>query len=489
MNSRQKTAHLLRRFGLGASRAELDHYEPMGVEGALEGLLGYDKVDEGFDVSPWELCFEENNEQIYLDPFRTVAWWSLRLLLTKRPLQEKLTLFWHDHFAVSATKIEFGPMMLDYLEAIRRNATGSFGALLRDVSKTPAMLRWLDADENTKGSPNENFAREVMELFTMGIGNYTEKDVKEAARAFTGWGLRYLVFERGGEKLQETAKELIAKGKPMVAFSETPSLFDDGPKTILGKTANYTGEQVLSMLAMRPETARHLARKLWEFFAYEGPSQEVVDRIARVYLDNKGEIKPVLRAIARSEEFWSERCVRAIVKSPFDFSVPIIRQFGVADFIRGLRVRPKSPMTPLAKPLRDSSGIVFGLMYKQGMLLLYPPDVGGWEWGRAWITSNNMLERIKVADAVFGTYNNEQPLAAFLAGAMVQRKPPKTAAEVVDALIETFDAPVPAEKRQLMIAACEKAGGPASLASPKTSAGMFTAVCHLMFGSPEFQFC
>src|SRR5687768_4060991 len=157
MNSRQKTAHLLRRFGLGASRAELDLYEPMGIDGALESLLNYDKVEEGFDVSPWELCFEENNEQLYLDPFRTVAWWSLRLLLTKRPLQEKLTLFWHDHFAVSATKIEFGPMMLDYLEAIRRNATGNFKELLTDVSKTPAMLRWLDADENTKGHPNENF--------------------------------------------------------------------------------------------------------------------------------------------------------------------------------------------------------------------------------------------------------------------------------------------------------------------------------------------
>jgi uncharacterized protein (DUF1800 family) len=489
MNSRQKTAHLLRRFGLGASKAELDLYEPLGVEAALERLLNYEKVDEGFPVSPWEFCFEEaNKEMVYLDPFRTIGWWSLRFLLTQRPLQEKLTLFWHDHFAVSAQKIEFGPMMLDYLEAIRRNANGNFRTLLGAVSKTPAMLRWLDADENTKQSPNENFAREVMELFTMGIGNYTEKDVKEAARAFTGWGIRYVLFERGGEKVQETAKECILKGKPMTAFCETPDLYDNSPKTILGRTANFDGDAVLDLVAARPETAKNLAKKLWEFFAYPNPGPAVVDRIAKVFADSKGDIKQTLRAIGTSNEFWSDKCVRAIVKSPLDFSVPIARQFGLAPFVIGQYKPPKSPLTPAPKVLRDTSGIVFGLMYKQGMMLLYPPNVGGWEWGNAWISSNNMLERIKVADVVFGTYDNQQPLAAWLTGIITQ-KSPKTSADVVDALIEIFDCPAPPEKRQLMIQACDKAGGIATLLAPKTAAATYTAVTHLMFASPEFQFC
>ncbi|MFY9234082.1 MAG: DUF1800 domain-containing protein [Fimbriimonadaceae bacterium] len=489
MTPRTQIAHILRRFGLGASKAELDLYEPLGVDAALEKLLNYESTDEGFPVSPWELCFDEGSKEVYLDPFRTVTWWSLRLLLTKRPLQEKMTLFWHDHFAVSGTKIEFGPMMLDYLEALRKNATGNFRSLLGAASKTPAMIRWLDADENTKGMPNENFAREVMELFTIGIGNYTEKDVKEAARAFTGWGLRYLVFERGGEKIQETAKDSILKGRPMVAFSETPDLYDDGVKTILGKTGKFDGDQVLDMLASRPETARAISKKMWEFFAYPKPETTVVDRLARVYTDSKGDIKAMIRAIAKSPEFWSENCLRAVVKSPADFTIPIVRQFGLSDFILSTRVQPKSVMTPLAKPMRDASGLIFGLMYKQGMLLLYPPDVSGWEGGQAWITSNNMLERIKTADAVFGTYDGQQPLAGWLSYLLTQRKPPKSSADLVDALIENFDAPVPPEKRKVLINACDKSGGIEALASPKAAAVMFSAVCRLIFGSPEFQFC
>lgn len=490
MNSRQKTAHLLRRFGLGASKAELDIYEPLGIDGAIEKLINYEQTPDNVPVSPWEFCFEEQNkDMVYLDPFRTIAWWSLRLLITQRPLQEKLAVFWHDHFAVSAQKIEFGPMMLDYLQAIYSNGNGNFRTLLGEVSKTPAMIRWLDADENTKGHPNENFAREVMELFTMGIGNYTEKDVKEAARAFTGWGIRYLVFERGGEKVQETARDCIEKGRPMTAFCETPDLFDSGPKTILGKTANFDGDAVLDLVAARPETAKNIAKKLWEYFAYPNPEPQVVDRIARVFTESKGEIKPVLQAIAKSPEFWSDKCLRGIVKSPLDFCVPIARQFNVGPFIIGTYKPPKSPATPAPKSIRDASGIVFGLMFKQGMTLLYPPNVGGWEWGNAWITSNNMLERIKVADVVFGTYDGGQPLAAWLANQIVQQKPPKTSADLVDALIEVFDAPVPAEKRQLLIAACEKEGGVATLLSPPRAAKMFISVTHLMFGAPEFQFC
>jgi uncharacterized protein (DUF1800 family) len=488
MTERQKIAHVLRRFGLGASRVELDALEQLGVDGAFEKLLNYEKEDEGFSVSPWELCFEEGNDQVYLDPYRTVAWWSLRMLMTQRPFQEKLTLFWHDHFAVSGGKIEFGPSMVDYLWAIRANANGSFGKLLHSVSRTPAMLRWLDGDQNLKGQPNENFAREALELFTLGIGNYTEADVREAARAFTGLGIRYLVFERGGERVQETARECMESGRPMIAFCETPDLHDSGPKTILGKTASFNGSQVLDMLAARPETARLVGRKLWEFFAYPNPEAAVVDRMAATFSSSGGDIKKCLRAIYKSPEFWSEKCVRKIVKSPADFVVPIARQFGLATLLRAMYGKPKSPTTPLMKPLRDASGIIFGLMYKQGMLPLFPPDVNGWEWGEAWITSNNMLERMKVADMLFGTYDNQQPLAGWLANAIAQRGP-KDASDIVDMIIETFDAPVPPAKKTLLVQACEKGGGLPALLQPAKAGEMFRSVCRLIFGSPEYQFC
>lgn len=480
-------SHLLRRFGLGATAEEMREFAGLSQEQMADRLLDYDRVDEGFDVSPWELCFEEGNDMVYLDPGRTLAWWSLRLLMTKRPLQERMTFFWHDHFAVSAQKVEFGPGMLDYLDVLRNHATGNFAALLKAVSKTPAMLRWLDADENIKGHPNENFAREVLELFTLGMGNYSEADIKEAARAFTGWGIRLLIFERGGEKIQETAKESILTGRPMVAFAFSPDLADTGAKTVLGKTANFDGDAILDMLAMHPQTARRLCTKLWETFAYPSPEPGIVERLAKIYIDNKAEIRPVLRAIMTAPEFWSAKCERALVKTPFDFVVPIVRQFGVADLLRGARKKPDKPTTPLPKTLRDASGLIAGLMNQQGMLLLFPPNVGGWPKGKAWITSNNMLERMKIADTLFGTYDNQQPLAAWLTGVIGQQYKPKGTADVVQALITIFDMPATDEQRRILTEAAEKNGGLPAMLAPKSAAALLTAVCKPMFGTPEFQ--
>src|SRR5688572_9675267 len=183
---RDKGAHLLRRFGLGASEAELDYYLKDGLSGAIDKLLDYDKANEGFDGEVEK--FQNQNGQ--LQPQAVGVWWTLRLVATQRPLQEKMTVFWHDHFATSASKVQNGPTMHRHNDVLRENATGNFKAFLTEVSKDPAMLFWLDNQYNVAGKPNENFAREVMELFTLGVDNgYNEQDIKEAARAFTGWSI------------------------------------------------------------------------------------------------------------------------------------------------------------------------------------------------------------------------------------------------------------------------------------------------------------
>lgn len=491
LSDRDRIAHLLRRFGLGATPEEIDAGVKLGVDGTLDYLINYEKVDEGFDVSPWEFCFEEGKDEVYLDPFRAVGWWGLRMIMTKRPLQEKLTLFWHDHFAVSASKVEFGPMMLNYMMTLRRHASGKFGDLLQAVSHEPAMLFWLDGLSNQRGRPNENFAREVMELFTLGIGHYTEKDVQEAARAFTGWGIRFLIYELGGEKVQETARDCMKTNRPMTTFCFSPELHDDGAKTVLGQTKNWTGEQVLDMLAARPETAKYLAEKLWSFFAYPNPEPAVVERIARVLRDSGMQIKPALFAIAKSPEFWSEKCVRRQIKSPLDFNVSLVRQLGVGPFLAGIRAqnKPASPMAPLKAELRSIAGVAVSLMFQQGMLLLYPPDVAGWEWGSAWITSGNMTQRIRLGDVLLGIGTNDHGGAAALVGRVASLGVPTSPEDLVDKVIRVLDANPTPDQRKLMAEACAKAGGPALLGKPDTAAPVLAAICRLLFASPEFQMC
>jgi uncharacterized protein (DUF1800 family) len=487
MTDRQKIAHLLRRFGLGAGELEMRQYEPLGVQGTLDRLIEFDKVADPFSISPWELCFEEGTDQVYLDPFRTLAYWCLRLQMTKRPLQEKLALFWHDHFGVSAAKIEFGPMMLAHLETLRSKGAGRFEDILHAVARDPAMIRFLDTDASIKGAPNENFARELLELYTLGIGNYTEADIREAARAFTGWGIRYLVFEPGGEKVQETARASMKSGKPMVAFCKTPDLHDEGTKTILGETGPFDGEDVVRLLCRKPSTARHLAKKLWEWFAYLGPETKVVDAIASEFAKSNGQIKPVLRAIAAHPAFWSDDCVRSLPKNPVDFTVAITRQLGVNEFLNGLRPATADVTKPLPKGLRDVAGLIAGLMSQQGMLLLYPPDVGGWEWGDNWFSSQAMSVRVRFADMIMGVGQADKGLATLVATRVKQERNPQSSAEVVDALLRIFDGEIDPAKRQLLAEACESAGGLGSLNHPDTASPMLAKVLRLLFSAPEFQ--
>src|SRR3569832_2176554 len=224
---RERGAHLLRRFGLGASEAELDYYLQGGLDNAIERLLHYEDVKEPYDYDLIDLAALDQKN---VNPQLASAWWILRLITARRPLQEKMTVFWHNHFATSAVFVVVGDLMFNQIELLRANATSDFHTILGEVSKDPAMLFWLDNQFNVKGKPNENFAREVMELFTLGIGNYTEKDIQEGARAFTGWTIRRL----GARSQRPGSAEFLFR----------PVQHDDGTMTFLGKTGELNGEDI-----------------------------------------------------------------------------------------------------------------------------------------------------------------------------------------------------------------------------------------------------
>lgn len=488
MTERQKIAHLLRRLGLGASKRELDLLEPHGVQGTVRYLLEFEDTDEQFDISPWEFCFEPDNPSVLLDPGRFASWWALRLLFTRRPFQEKLAVFWHDHFAVNGEKVEFGPSMLRYLDAIRRLGPGKFEDLLIAMSREPAMLRYLDGDRSSYMDPNENFAREVLELFTMGIGNYTEEDINELARVFTGYTLRHPPLEPDYQEWEKRMRAAVEHQTPMIVYAFSPEMHDAGEKTVLGRKEAFTPESVLQFLAGHPSTAKYITQKLWNYFACDELPQDVHQRLIARYDKTDGNITEVVRQIVAEDFFWSDKCVRHRVKSPVDFIVPILRQMNLDPFLRMARKKPETHMTPVDKPLRDTAWFVLFTMQQQGMFLMFPPDVAGWNWGNSWISPDSMSRRAQFAPTIFYLGDGEYPITKLVLS-VIQAREAKTEEAIVDVLADLVDADFPAEKKALLVEACKRAGGVGAMEKPESAAWVFTSVGRMMFAAPEFQVC
>jgi uncharacterized protein (DUF1800 family) len=468
ITERQKCAHVLRRFGLGASESELDFYLKGGLESGIDLLLNFDQTQEGFDL-PIEAMANAKNGNV--NPQAVSVWWTARMLTTSRPLQEKMTLFWHDHFATSGSKVLAGLWMHRQNEILRANCTGNFRTMLHEVSKDPAMLFWLDNQFNVKAHPNENFAREVMELFTLGIGNYNEKDVQEGARSFTGWSI-----QRGN------GKQLPADGKGLkrgdAEFIFRPFLHDDGGKSYLGQSGNFNGDNVIDMLCDKPRTAWYITKKLWEWFVYENPDDALVDRFSAKFQKSGLNIKLLLRNIMTSPEFYSEKAERGIYKCPADFCVATLRQLGV-----GQMVAQQIASSPTEGPKRMPAAQLTRVKMKDmGMEILYPPDVSGWDGGANWVTSATMVERIEWGQILFGTggrYNLRYPVAGLLQNDMTPKG-------VVAKLISVFDAPIPPDKVQRLVAAAQRtSGGSINAQNVGETAAI---VAKLIFASPEFQF-
>jgi uncharacterized protein (DUF1800 family) len=459
-SERDRIAHLLRRFGLGASEQELEFYGKLGLSGAIDHLL---KAEDPSPSVALE-AFETKKGAVKIAGVQ--GWWALRMATTQAPLREKMTLFWHDHFATSAAKVTIPQLMANQNELLRANALGSFRDLLREVSLDPAMLYWLDNQENVAGAPNENFARELMELFTVGLDNgYTEEDVREVARAFTGHGFK----QRGGNR----------QGLPRGPFFVDRTRHDGGAKRILGREGNFDGDDVIDLLCERPQTARYLTEKILAWFMVPDPESALVDRFARRFSASGLSISALLRDVMESEEFYSERAERAITKNPVDFVIPIVRQAGLGStLVKAAETgNPQGACAPLLYATKN-----------MGMDLLFPPDVAGWEHGGAWITSATMIQRAQFAPKLFGVAERgvkgskgRNPNFRFDAWPLVSSDP--TPKGVVAKMLSLFDVPPMPTKVPVLEAAV------GSKLTPNTADERAAAVCRLIFAAPEFQFC
>jgi len=362
-------AHLFRRAGFGATRDELDAALAKGYEATLEELL-HPEAAPDFE---WDIAYRYYPEMKELRVFEcNQGKWLYRMITTKRPLEEKIALFWHAIFATGQAKVDHSPAMHTQIEMLRTYGLGDFRTLLIELSKDPAMIKWLDNNENTKTIHNENYGRELLELFSMGIGNYTEDDVKNCAKAFTGW------------TVQKTVPGAYPYGRNDWKFEFRADDHDYGEKTFLGETGNFDGADVVDIIVRHPATAQYVARRLFLYFVSDYPDQEAIDELARVYMQSQYDIRSVLRALFMSDAFRSPQAYYHKVKSPAEHVVGTIRLVGETEFL----------------PDRTQD-IVMQTRY-MGQDLMNPPSVEGWHVGKEWIDTGILVTRINFAAAEVG---------------------------------------------------------------------------------------
>ncbi|HZY38204.1 MAG TPA: DUF1800 domain-containing protein [Mucilaginibacter sp.] len=358
MDDLKHIKHLFSRAGFGMRFGDLTEYGHTSAKQAAKSLLDtksdslttittdtdYTAAMKG-DVAARKMFMQQQRQE---EKELNLAWMN-KMMNTNAVLQEKMTLFWHNHFACRTIKAFYAQQLNNIL---RTNALGSFRTMLFQVAEAPAMLQFLNNQQNLKNHPNENFAREVMELFTIGRGNYTENDIKESARAFTGYG-----FNKEGQ------------------FMVRRFVHDDGQKIFMGKTGNFTGEDILNMLLEKKETAHFICTKLYKCLVNDVPDAAHVNAMADVFYKSNYEIKPLLEYVFTADWFYEEKNRGNLVKSPVEFLVGLSRQFYVS---------------------YDRPEILLQFQRVLGQVLFYPPNVAGWPGGRNWIDSSSLMYRLKI---------------------------------------------------------------------------------------------
>lgn len=370
-------AHLLNRAGLGAEPATITRTAKLSPEAAVESLLDFSEAEdpgaptwlgeENVDQRPQRPALRDlpeaerqkmqqewrQRERERITELR--AWWLYRMRYTSCPLREKLTLFWHGHFATSMEKVRSAYCMYRQNETFRAHAAGNWPDLVEAVARDPAMLIYLDNAQSRAGQPNENFARELMELFTLGEGHYTEEDIKAAARAFTGWSIAPETF----------------------TFENRARAHDKGSKTLLGQTGAFDGTDAIRVILEQPAAARWITGKLWAYFAYPDPEPDLLNELAARLVHHRYAFKPWLREVFLSEAFYSARALHTQIKSPVQWLVGTARA--------------------LECPLPSGERCAL-ILRELGQELFAPPNVRGWTGGPTWITATTLFHRYNFAN-------------------------------------------------------------------------------------------
>ena len=380
-------AHLLRRAGFGATPDELDRAMDKGYDAVLDELLN----PPGDDDIPHDLIRRYHVDQSNLHGGGAQAHWMYRMAVTDYPLREKMCLFWHRVFATGSYKLIQTRVVTSQIDMFREHGMGNMDNLLVQLSRNPAMIMWLDNQDNHKGSINENYGRELLELFSMGVGNYTEEDIKECARAFTGWGVvnpAYMMI-----KMRNNTSR--PYGNMTWQFEYDDDDHDHGQKTILGETGDFNGEDVVEIICRQEATPRYIARHLYHYFVADEPpvpqwphtpptNPEAIDAMTEAYFESGHSIKHMLRTLFTSDFFKDEALRYGRTKSPTEMVVNTLRLAG----------RMELPCYETYDAARASSGM--------GQALMGPPSVEGWQGGTEWINTGTYMERVNFVSRLLG---------------------------------------------------------------------------------------
>lgn len=488
--SHDAAAHLLRRAGFGGTPEQVAKLAGMTPAQAVDYLVDYNDIP--FDIAPppidddlfdapdraelrelskeaREAAVQERRKKDRRAFEELRLYWLERMIASPRPFEEKMSLFWHGHFTSGYREVQRVAFMKEQDDFLRRNALANFRELLRGISRDRAMLIYLDGRNNNKTHPNENYARELMELFSLGVGNYTENDVKEAARAFTGW-----TFSDEG-------------------FIVRPRQHDDGAKQFLGKNGNFDGDGIVDIILEQPACPRWLAKKLLTFFVMPDPDKKLIDAVAGEIRHQKYELRPVMKTLFRSEAFYSAAARGSLVKSPTELVVSSARQFGVS--IRNLVAAERASA-------------------QMGQELLQPPNVKGWPGGKAWINSATLFVRYNAVSTLINggggkprAADNDEAGDTMMANGKLAAKsrmspapqPPYDPADVLKQLesrtaanVVTYYAdhllpsPLDSEKRTMLV---EYLGGDNVVLDPGNAKSLqrIRMMLDLLCSTPEFQ--
>lgn len=448
---REQIAHLLRRAGFGAAPGEIETYSALGIEGAVDRLLNFQTIpNTQMDQRIAAAHFDFNTPQ------GTLNWWLARMTYSAHPLEEKMTLFWHGLLTSSFRKVG-GKRGFQFLKKnndfLRQNAFARFDDLLAGITIDPAMLIWLDGNNSKVGAPNENFAREEMELFSMGVGNYTQDDIEQSARALTGWRVSPLT---GGAVF-------------------VPRQHDNTSKTFLGQTGNFDYKDIARIICEQAVTPKFLATRLWRFFAYQNPTVADIQPLVDAYHNHNHSVKAMMQALLTSPAFYSSQAYRARIKSPIEFVVGAFRNLGLVGIERGKNV--------------------LAALEVMGQAPYNPPNVAGWPGDQAsgnWMNTGAWIIRVNAVNALVASMNSSPGFMQRLQSDIHQQNISTPADFVGYILTQLIDGQLDSARRQMLIDYVNTSSGGGgkgvTLQGGKALSGASVrGLYYLVMSMPEYQ--